>query len=94
MEATNQEDVHEDPEHVQPLADGEARYAQLKAIVESHSYSTLGFVAEGRRHEIAVDVLTAKMVTTVANALNATNRAAFLGLPLVKMVNLGWKLVK
>lgn len=47
---------------------------------------------DGRK--IHVDLFTASMVVQVHDGLNEENRAKFIGLPFLQMVDLGWKLVK
>lgn len=41
-----------------------------------------------------LDITTAGMLVAVHDALKPANQAHFVGLPLVKAVTLGWKLVK
>lgn len=47
---------------------------------------------DGRK--VYVDHFTASMLVQVHDALNEANRAKFVALPLVRMVDVGWKLTK
>ena len=66
-------------------APGADRLEQLRAIVREHQAMTI----DGE----LVDATTASIMVQVADALNDKNRAKFLGFPLRKMVEVGWKLV-
>lgn len=47
---------------------------------------------DGRK--LYVDLFTASMLVQVHNALNEENRARFIGLPFLRMVDVGWKLTR
>jgi hypothetical protein len=47
-----------------------------------------------KRGWIWLDLVTASMLVQIYDALNEVNRAKFAGLPLLKAVNVGWKLVR
>jgi hypothetical protein len=61
------------------------RIEQLRRIVENCQYEKIdGHVVDG---------VTANMLVNVHDALNEDARKKFLGLDLMKMVRVGWKLV-
>lgn len=43
---------------------------------------------------VALDMTTAQLLVTVYDALNESNRAKFVALPLAKAVSVAWRLVK
>jgi 2-C-methyl-D-erythritol 4-phosphate cytidylyltransferase len=47
---------------------------------------------DGRK--LYVDLFTASMLVQVYDALNEENRARFIGLPFLRMVDIGWKLTR
>lgn len=47
---------------------------------------------DGRK--LYVDLFTASMLVQVHDALNEENRARFIGLPFLRMVDVGWKLTR
>jgi hypothetical protein len=59
---------------------------KIKSIVENWQYSKIeGFIVDGT---------TAQMLLTIVENLNEVNREKFLSLPITRMVDIGWKLVK
>jgi hypothetical protein len=67
------------------LKRGTPRIDRLRHIVEHKQAARV----EG----LLMDLFTASMLVQIHDALNKTNRAEFLALPLRKMVSVGWKLV-
>lgn len=87
------------PEAVEPMPDTpEAFLARMRRVVTDRSAVTLrwsGAVSTGGKPiDSIVDMYTASMLITVADALNPTNREKFLGMELFSMVLLGWRLVE
>lgn len=68
------------------LKRGTPRIERLRHIVEHRQAARV----EG----LLVDGFTASMLVQVHDALNEANRAKFLALPLRRMVDVGWGLVK
>ena len=68
------------------LANSNHKYQELKKIVDTSSMRKV----DGR----TIDLTTASMLVQIADKLNAENREKFLNLPIVKMIDVGWKLVK
>jgi anti-anti-sigma regulatory factor len=66
------------------------RIELLRKIVAEHQAQRIRI--DGRK--VYVDAFTASMLVQVYDALNETNRARFIALPFITMVNIGWKAVK
>lgn len=76
---------------VKKLPDGEARYACLKRLVDSRASSL--FAYDNQDGALFLDMQTANLLVSVADALNEKNRAHFLTMDLGTMVDTAWKLV-
>lgn len=62
------------------------RIDRLRHIVETCSAARMeGFL---------VDLFTASMLVQIHDKLTPENQAKFMGMPFMKMVNVGWKLAK
>lgn len=66
------------------------RIELLRAIVAGKQAQRIRI--DGRK--VYVDLITASMLVQIYDALNEVNRAKFIALPFLKMVDVGWKLVK
>jgi hypothetical protein len=66
------------------------RIEMLRSIVDGKQAQRIR--VDGRK--VYVDLFTASMLVQVYDALNAENREKFIGLPFMKMVGVGWALVK
>lgn len=62
------------------------RYDAIKEIVEGESYAKIDGVT--------IDLTTANMLLQIADNLKEENQKKFLSLPIRKMVDVGWKLIK
>lgn len=56
---------------------------RLRQIVKEHQYQKI----EG----VLVDVVTANAILTIYDAINETNKAKFIALPIDKMASVAWK---
>lgn len=80
------------PETVEVLPLGEERYERFRRMVKEHRATA--FAVDNADGCILMDVQTANLLVTVAEALNQKNRAHFLSMDLLVMVDIAWKLVK
>ena len=74
-------------------------YRVAKSVVEEHSYkhvdvTTNEEVPKETRNSQILDATTANMLIQVYEALGGANREKFSTLPIIKAVNLGWKLCR
>lgn len=58
----------------------------MKRIVENRQYEEI--------NDVVVDMQTANMIMTIYNAINKKNKKKFSKLSLIRMVNIGWKIIK
>lgn len=58
---------------------------KLRQIVKEHQYQKI----EG----VLVDVVTANAILTIYDAINDTNKAKFIALPIDKMASVAWKVL-
>lgn len=70
---------------------GEERLEVLRDAVRDHAALVVAYPNEDGA--LIVDVQTARLLVTVADALNERNREHFLGLDLPVAVDLAWRLV-
>ena len=66
------------------------RIELLRAIVAGKQAQRIRI--DGRK--VYVDLITASMLVQIHDALSEENRAKFIALPFLKMVDVGWRLVK
>lgn len=66
------------------------RIEMLREIVAEKQAKRIS--VDGRK--LYVDLFTASMLVQVHDALNEENRARFIGLPFLRMVDVGWKLTR
>lgn len=59
---------------------------QLREIVKNHQYQKIDGVI--------VDVMTASAILTVYDSINETNKEKYSKLPITKMADVAWKLIK
>ena len=71
---------------MEKLAAKEKRIDILRRIVDNHQQEKI----EG----VTVDALTANMLVTIHDALSSKSRAKFDRIPLKKLVDFGWSMVK
>jgi hypothetical protein len=69
-------------------------------VVDEKSYKYINentyeeLTSPNKKGTIIIDVVTANMLLKVVNALSEKNRLNFLSFPLLKAVNVGWKLIE
>jgi hypothetical protein len=85
MDERNDADELQMVRFVELTVPSQTRLTQLAAIVKDHQAAEI----DG----MLVDATTASVMVKVALALSGANRAKFLGFPLKKMVDVGWKLI-
>jgi|JI9StandDraft_1071089.scaffolds.fasta_scaffold426681_1 hypothetical protein len=84
---------------VEPMPDtADAFLARMRRVVTERSAVTLrwsGTVStDGKPIDSIVDMYTASMLVTVADALSPANREKFLGMEMFPMVMIGWRLIE
>lgn len=67
------------------------RIEALRKIVNDGQYAK---VPDTDGKKVSVDSFTASMLVQIHDKLNPTNQEMFVNLPLMSMVNLGWRLCK
>ena len=71
-----------------------SRLEALRQIVAESQAMKITMDIGGKQKKVYVDMLTARMLLTVYDALNEENKAKFIALPWPRMVSVGWKLCK
>jgi hypothetical protein len=67
---------------------------QLRKIVDEKQRAPITYTVDGKRRSRTVDLFSASTVVAVYDALNAANREKLLSMPLDKMIEVSFKLVK